>query len=245
MRFFALRWRKLPPIDMVGCMKFLLTNDDGIDAPGLALLAEVAAQFGEVLVVAPVEELSGCSHQVTAHKPFRLHERGENRFAVEGTPADCVRVGLKHLAADVDVVLSGVNDGGNLGVDVYMSGTVAAVREATLLGVAGIALSRFRRTREPHQWDLLRRPVAKVLPDLLAKSSKGQFWNVNFPDASDVANLSPVECPVDTNSLTVEYRTDDAGRLVYSGDYQQRPHERGTDVDVCFSGGIAISRMVV
>ncbi len=226
-------------------MKFLLTNDDGIDAPGLKLLAEVVAQLGDVLIVAPVEELSGCSHQVTAHKPFRLIERGENKFALEGTPVDCVRVGLKHIANDVDFVISGVNDGGNLGVDIHMSGTVAAVREAALLDVAGIALSRFHSTRDPFDWELLRKPVETIVPKLLKDASSRQFWNVNFPDPVDVTDLSLVECPVDTNPLIIDYRTDDAGKLVYCGDYQMRTRDKGTDVDVCFSGGISASRIPV
>ncbi len=226
-------------------MKFLLTNDDGIDAPGLKLLAEVLSQLGDVLIVAPVEELSGCSHQVTVHKPFRLIERGENKFAVEGTPADCVRVGLKHIASDVDFVISGVNDGGNLGVDVYMSGTVAAVREAALLGVAGIALSRFHSTRDPFDWKSLRQPVETILPRLLEDTSSRQFWNVNFPDPVDVTDLKLVECPVDTNPLMIDYRIDNTGQLVYCGDYQKRTRDKGADVDVCFSGDISASRLAV
>ncbi|MBC7817459.1 MAG: 5'/3'-nucleotidase SurE, partial [Planctomycetaceae bacterium] len=122
-------------------MKFLLTNDDGIDAPGLRLLAEIAREFGEVIVVAPDGVRSGCGHQVTNDRPLALTNVRPGEFACDGTPADCARLGLKHIAADVDWVLSGVNDGGNLGIDVYMSGTVAAVREAVLLGKPGIALS--------------------------------------------------------------------------------------------------------
>src|SRR5438876_12248711 len=126
-------------------MKLLLTNDDGIDAEGLAALADAAAPLGTILCVAPESHHSGCGHRVTTDRPLRLCRLGESRWSLDGTPADCVRVALAHVAADVDWVLSAVNHGGNLGVDVFHSGTVAAVREAALHGKPGIALSHYRR----------------------------------------------------------------------------------------------------
>src|SRR5262245_42279778 len=126
-------------------MKLLLTNDDGIDAPGLEALLGAAAALGEAVVVAPDEHLSGCSHRVTTGRPIRVERRGEGRHAVCGTPADCVRVGLHGLAPEARWVLAGINEGGNLGADVHHSGTVAAVREAVLHGVPGIALSHYHR----------------------------------------------------------------------------------------------------
>src|SRR5438046_2980116 len=109
-------------------MKLLLSNDDGIDAPGLAALLDAARDFGEPVVVAPASPQSGTSHTVTWERGVRLEPRGANRFAIHGTPADCARLGLLRLAPDAKWVLSGINDGGNLGADVYYSGTVAAVR---------------------------------------------------------------------------------------------------------------------
>src|SRR6516162_8079498 len=108
-------------------MKFLLTNDDGIDAEGLAALAEAAAPLGTIVCVAPDSHHSGCGHRVTTDRPLRVRPLGDNRWSLDGTPADCVRVALAHVAPDVDWVLSGVNHGSNLGVDVFHSGTVAAV----------------------------------------------------------------------------------------------------------------------
>src|SRR5262245_36371129 len=104
-------------------MKLLLTNDDGIDAPGLGALLAAAAGVGEPVVVAPLDAHSGCSHRVTTHGPIRVERRGPGRFAVAGTPADCVRVGLHDLAPDAGWVLAGINAGGNLGADVWHSGT--------------------------------------------------------------------------------------------------------------------------
>src|SRR5688572_17400184 len=133
-------------------MKFLVTNDDGIDAPGLKALAEAAAQLGEAVVVAPTETLSGCSHRVTTSQPIRVIPRPLSAYAVEGTPADCVRVALHLVAPDVAWVLSGINAGGNLGADVWHSGTVAAVREAVLHGFPGIAVSQYRKRGMEVDW---------------------------------------------------------------------------------------------
>src|SRR4051794_34816796 len=114
-------------------MILMLTNDDGIEAPGLSALEAAAEGVGERrIVVAPAGPQSGCGHAVTTHRPIRVDRRGESAFAVEGTPADCVRLAIHHLDPGVDWVLSGINSGGNLGADVYHSGTVAAVREAVL-----------------------------------------------------------------------------------------------------------------
>src|SRR4051794_4474837 len=110
-------------------MKLLLSNDDGIDAPGLQALLKAAGTAGVPLVSAPAGPQSGCSHAVTWEAGVQIEPRGPDRYAVHGTPADCVRLGLLRLAPDAKWILSGINDGGNLGADVYYSGTVAAIRE--------------------------------------------------------------------------------------------------------------------
>src|SRR2546421_90555 len=102
-------------------MRLLLTNDDGIDAPGLESLLSAVTTLSEAIVVAPDCHLSGCGHRVTTNSPIRLATRAAGRWAIDGTPADCVRVALMHLTADIDWVLSGINEGGNLGADVYHS----------------------------------------------------------------------------------------------------------------------------
>lgn len=229
-------------------MRFLLTNDDGIDAPGLAALAEAAREFGDIVIAAPVEALSGCSHQVNAHRPLRVVTRGENRYAVDGTPADCVRIGLLYLAPETDWVLSGVNDGGNLGVDVFMSGTVAAVREAAWMGKPGIAFSQYRdrRGERPRlDWSGATTDARRVLERLLVRPPrKGGFWNVNFPDIEpDARPVELVEAPLEHGHLPIQFELD--GDLYrYSGRYRDRARGEGTDVDVCFSGRIAITQIL-
>ena len=223
-------------------MRFLLTNDDGIDAPGLQALYDAASQLGEVTVAAPTLVHSGCGHRVTTDAPFAVEEMGTGRFAVAGTPADCVRVALHDLAPRVDWVLSGVNAGGNLGADVYHSGTVAAVREAVLHGVPGVALSQYFRRGTAPDWRRATRWVLPLLRELLAQPwTPGTFWNVNLPNL-DPAAADPrvVYCPINPGPLPLSFRRE--GNLYrYNGDYHGRPRVAGSDVDVCFSGRIAVT----
>ena len=123
-------------------MNILITNDDGILAPGLALLAEVCRAVGTVTVVAPDREQSGTSHSLTLHRPIRPMRRPDGAFQVDGTPTDCVMLALQALMPEPpDFVFSGVNHGPNMGEDVLYSGTVAAAMEAVMLGVPGIGIS--------------------------------------------------------------------------------------------------------
>src|SRR2546427_937187 len=120
----------------------VLTNDDGVHAPGLAALEKALAELGEVYVVAPEREQSACGHALTLHRPLRALQMGERRFSVNGTPSDCVNMAVLGLLPETPVlVVSGINHGANLGDDVTYSGTVSAAMEGTLLGVPSIAVS--------------------------------------------------------------------------------------------------------
>lgn len=227
-------------------MKLLLTNDDGFDAPGLRALAEAVAGLGRPVWVAPHEHLSGCSHRVTTHRPLHAAVRGEAGWAVDGTPADCVRVALAQLAPDAAWVLSGINEGGNLGADVHISGTVAAVREAALHGRPGIALSHYRKRDVDLDWSRAAAWVRMVLEELLPRPLRpGTFWNVNLPHpASEGPPPRIVFCPLDDGPLPLSYRVD-GEYLHYDGNYHQRVRRPGADVDVCFRGDIAVSLLTV
>lgn len=225
-------------------MKFLLTNDDGIDAPGLALLAAVAAEFGQPIVVAPDQHLSGCGHRVSTDDDLHLDDRGGERFALSGTPADCVRIGLLHVCPDANWVLSGVNDGGNLGVDTFLSGTVAGAREAALFGRPSIALSQYKKGRVEKDWGGLAAHLRESLRALLADPpGAGAIWNVNFPAMQDLSETSRhVRCSLEPGHLPVRFES--AGnRFRYRGVYADRPRRPGSDVDVCFSGNVAVTRL--
>ncbi|MHC4877112.1 MAG: 5'/3'-nucleotidase SurE [Planctomycetota bacterium] len=227
-------------------MKLLVTNDDGVDAPGIAALIEIARRFGEVFVVAPDQVHSGCGHRVTSDGSISIEERGPNRWAISGTPADCVRVGLWKLVPDADWILSGINAGGNLGVDVFMSGTVAAVREAALHSKPGIALSQYRKSHTQWDWKRAAQLAGESIDRLLSETlTPGRFWNVNLPDLDGTAHSPELRyTPLNPLHLPMDFDEHDGG-IRYSGNYHQRPRTSGDDVDVCFSGDVAITEMSV
>lgn len=224
-------------------MKFLVTNDDGIDAPGLEALVGAARTVGEPVVVAPAGPQSGVSHAVTWREGVRIEPRGEQRFAIHGTPADCTRLGLLHVVPDAKWILSGINHGANLGADVYYSGTVAAVREALLHGWPGIAFSHYRKSGVEYDWERARRWIVPVLSALLARPiEQGVFYNVNLPIlAPDALDPEVVWCPLDPKPLPLNYRHEEESGLYFAGDYNLRGRTTGADVDVCFGGQIAVT----
>ena len=224
-------------------MTLILTNDDGIDAPGIrALLKAVEGQ--KVIVAAPVNHLSGCGHQVTTTKAINVHRRSVTEYAIAGTPADCTRIALSHLCPEAKFVLSGINAGGNMGADVYISGTVAAVREAAFHGVNGIAISHYLKGKKNVDWDTAARWTKQVLADLMNRSPEvGTYWNINLPHL-EPGDPDPevVFCQPSTQPLPVNYRVE-GNDYYYVGKYAQRDRTSGTDVDVCFAGKIAVTRL--
>ncbi|MFW5679460.1 MAG: 5'/3'-nucleotidase SurE [Pseudomonadota bacterium] len=165
--------------------RILVTNDDGVYAPGLEVLERVARELADdVWTVAPEVNHSGAGHSLTIKRPLRVNELSEKRYAVDGTPTDCVLLALQSIVPrPVDLVLSGVNRGGNLGEDLTYSGTVAAAMEATLLDVPAIAMSQCFRNGHPVKWATAERHAPDVIRRLVrAGWSKGVLINVNFPD---------------------------------------------------------------
>jgi len=231
-------------------VKVLLTNDDGIDAPGLHTLEHVLDSLATAVVVAPDRHLSGCGHQTTVDRPLTLTEVSAGRFALDGTPADCVRIGLQHLATDVDWVFSGINDGGNLGVDTYMSGTVAAAREAALWGRPAIAFSQYRKRDSQLRWLSIIPMVEYALDWVLGQTwEAGTYWNVNFPDTEpqdtvDQSLPELAECDVDPHPMDVAYSVD-GNRYTFQGCYQERKRLPDFDIHRCFSGQITVSRLQI
>ena len=169
-------------------MRILLTNDDGIGAPGFGLLEQIAATFSDdVWAVAPTEEQSGAGHSLTLTRPLRLRKLGERRFAVNGTPTDAVMIALAHVMKDSppDLILSGVNRGANLAEDVTYSGTVSAAMEGALAGVPSIALSQAYARQgmgDGVPFAAAEAWASKVLAELIATPlNPGVLVNVNFP----------------------------------------------------------------
>lgn len=163
-------------------MRILITNDDGVYSPGIAALAQVASRFGEVRVVAPDVEMSSASHSITASRPVTVKRTplpGMEAYRVNGTPGDCVLLGTT-LWEKVELVLSGINIGTNLGNAMWHSGTLAGAKQAALLGLRGIALSAPATEGEQPDFDLLKPWAATVLEALL-EARDLCLVNVNFP----------------------------------------------------------------
>ncbi len=225
-------------------MKLVLTNDDGIDAPGIDALRRACEGLGETVTVAPNDPLSGVSHRVTTHFPIPVRVEDDGRHRVCGTPADCTRLALAEIVPDADWVLAGINQGANLGTDAYLSGTIAAVREAALLGKPAIAVSQYIGLGRKPDWTLATRRAARVIREIIASPvDRAHYWSINLPDtgASD-ADPEVVRCDLDSSPMAVRFESTEEG-YVWAGDYHGRPRIPGRDVDVCFGGRIAVTRI--
>jgi 5'-nucleotidase len=228
-------------------LKIVITNDDGIDAPGLDVLFQCVRPFGNIVTVAPQKPQSGKAHRVTTRDPIHFDQSGPDCFSIDGTPADCARVALKRFAADAEWLISGINPGANLGSDVYNSGTVAAAREATILGCRAIAISQYIARDRQIDWAATRYHARPILHMLVGRAlAPGHFWNVNLPHPYRTnIDLSYEFCDLDTHPH--HYTYDQQGdALIYKGTIHERPRDVGKDVAVCFDEGkIAISCLAV
>lgn len=217
----------------------LLTNDDGIEAPGLAALAEAAADLAdEIWVVAPEHDQSGTSRAISLHDPLRVYGRGRHRFSVGGTPSDCAILAIRSLMRDAppDIVLSGVNRGANIGQEVAYSGTVSAALAAKLMGVPAIAFSQAFRDRTALRWDTAVAWIPRVfnhldrfggLPDTVL--------NVNFPDVppDEVEGFAFTRQATNPMMMiNVDRRTDTRGADYYWMAFGREPGEQAEDSDV-------------
>jgi 5'-nucleotidase len=195
-------------------VRILVSNDDGIHSPGIAALARVAQRRGEVRVVAPDIERSSAGHSITSSRPVRYRPTriidGIDAYRVDGTPADCVALG-SHLWGDVDLVLSGINLGSNLGNATWHSGTLAAAKQATLLGIRGIAVSAPARD-DPEDFTALEPWIERAL-DLVLAEERPALVNVNLP--SEPRGLRWTTQAVDQYDGRVVEAADPSGRPLY------------------------------
>ena len=236
-------------------MRFLLTNDDGYDAPGLGVLVRAAKRVGDCVLVAPRHCASAGGHAITDGGAIAIERTSDvlgcAQYVVDGTPADCVRVGLTALTDEVgpiDWVLAGVNRGGNLGMDVYYSGTVGAAREATILGIPAIAVSQYIRKGIEPDWARAQRWAEAMIGQIVGQGGRDPIvWNVGLPSLDGDQDLRGVAlCPLSTDRLPVRYvmaaRGDPVGwEARYCGVYGDRARQPGTDVDRAFSGWITVT----
>ena len=231
-------------------MRILLTNDDGIHAPGLVVLERIAAALSDdVWVCAPAEEQSGAGHSLTLHMPVRLQKFGERRFAVTGTPTDAVNLALKKLFPDgcgPDLVISGINGGENLGDDVTYSGTISAAIEAALAGIPAVAMSQAMRDAG-HGFAAAEAWAGKVLAPLLdLQMARRTLINVNFPavPADRVKGIQVVRQGFhDYARGSVVEAADPRGRPYFWFGLDDIEHtlDHGTDLEAVSEGYVAVT----
>jgi 5'-nucleotidase len=219
--------------------RILLTNDDGIDAPGLGILETIARQLGrEVWIVAPEHDQSGVSHAISLHHPLRVTERGPRRYAVTGTPGDCAVMAVCRLMAQAppQLLLCGVNRGANLGVETLFSGTIGGAMTGVMLGIPSIALSQAWTDRDRVRWDTAATLGPAVVRRLLAVGwAAGSCLSVNFPDLPP-GKAGPLTLARQSfgliQGIDVLPRTDPRGLTYYWVGFHRGRHEAGPDSDV-------------
>ncbi|MBI1922403.1 MAG: 5'/3'-nucleotidase SurE [Geobacter sp.] len=174
-------------------MRILVTNDDGIHAPGITALAEALRALGEVAVVAPDRERSAVGHALTLHHPLRVREIGPDIYSVDGTPTDCVNMGIHSLLAErPDIVVSGINRGANMGDDVTYSGTVSAAMEATLMGIPAFAVS-LATLEEEGNYESAAHWAVKIASEIYKRRlPPDTFLNINVPNLPLESILPPL-----------------------------------------------------
>ena len=238
-------------------MKILLTNDDGIDAPGLATLWDAVREFYasssvDIVVVAPDRGRSECGHSISGDDHLTVKQVRPDWYSVSGTPVECVRVALLELAPESDCVFSGINAGANLGVDLLVSGTFAAAREAAIHNIHAMAISHYRRPDVPRTWDHSvewLKPVFEAFRDehsgtrQVDETSTAKIWNVNLPAIDPAAERPSIGyCQVDRLPLTRVSKRD-GETIRFESDFHNRPRTPWSDVDHCFSGKLTISKV--
>lgn len=226
--------------------RILVSNDDGIHAPGLKALEEVARSLSDdVWTVAPATEQSAMSHSLTTRRPLYTRNFGERRVAVDGTPTDCVVVAINKILADKrpDLVLGGINHGANLGEDVIYSGTVAVAMEAALFGLRAVAFSQLRPPSGPISFEA----ACSVIPDILQRLDRfswaqDQLINVNFPPGEITGFEVCRQGRRDTLAGVIE-GTDPGGRpYVWLGDWgEDSTLERDSDLAAIQKGCVTIT----
>jgi 5'-nucleotidase len=233
-------------------LRILVTNDDGIHSPGLELLERVARELSDdVWTVAPEFDNSGVSHSLSLSDPLRLREVSERRFAVKGTPTDCVIMATRHVLREArpDLVLSGINRGSNVAEDVGYSGTIAGAMEGTVLGISSIALSQAygKSGRENIKWHCGERHGAATIRLILeAGIPAGTVVNVNFPDCEpdEVAGIAvTAQGKRDNELLGIEERRDGRGNPYFWIGFSRKPFTpgNGTDLKALAEGKISVT----
>lgn len=239
-------------------MKILVSNDDGIDSPGIRALAQSLKKLGDVTVVAPHRERSTAGHSLTLHKPLRINNLGDNMYATSGTPADCIYLGMREvLKALPDIIVSGINRGANLGTDVHYSGTVAAAREGALMNIPSYAVSlvNLNQMLPNHPAEELRFEMAgEIMCEVLEKTISIKFpphtlLNINIPnmDRKKIKGMKITRQGFRFYANEVSKRKDPRGKDYYwlGGNYLRFEGGSETDCSVINEGFVTITPITI
>lgn len=234
-------------------MRILLSNDDGIQATGLKVLERIANELSDdVWIVAPELDQSGASHSLTLRNPLRVREVSERKYALSGTPTDCVMYAVNQLLKDnpPDLVLSGVNYGSNLGEDVTYSGTVAAAMEACLFKINACSISLNVNYDHPAKWATVEHHLPAILRQIIETKIRNYvFININFPDliATSIKGIKITRQGQRQFKGIMHERTDPRGKKYYwvGAINHQGSTEEGTDLDAIANGYISITPLSI
>lgn len=229
-------------------MRVLLVNDDGIDAPGIQLVEKLLnKRVDDLWIVAPLSQQSGKSRSITLHDEVRVHQRAEQRYAIDGTPVDCVLFGLTNILANAlpDLVISGMNVGANMAEDIAYSGTCGAALEAASCGIPALALSQVSG-EEGCDYDLAEQLMEPLLDQLIAESNDPErVLNVNFPNKKIDGPVGIHVVPLGQRELGTPMLKVGENRgaelYAYPGRYPRRPEAMANDLDVVHGGHISIT----
>ena len=225
-------------------MRILLTNDDGINAPGITVLESVLKEAGhDILIVAPDSQQSATSHSITLHEPLRIYEREKNKFATTGTPTDCVTLASQVIMKQpVDLIISGINAGQNMGEDVLYSGTVAAALEGMFLGYRSIAISIAAYQNQKYEI------AANHLKDMIYRKihlliDKDEIFNINIPNIDEIAGIKITKLGHRHYKDFVVEQNDPRGRKIFwiGGDKPFWCYDKGTDAEAIRDGFISVT----
>ena len=223
--------------------RILVTNDDGVHAEGIRILAEALAPLGDITIVAPIQEASAIGHALTLRRPLRIETIDAQTFAIDGTPTDCVNIAITHiLHGSPDLIVSGINKGWNLGDDVTYSGTVSGALEGALLGIPSIAVSA-ERVKDTAEFQPSARVAAQVAEAVLDRGMpKFTLLNINVPQGEHKGFRVTVQAR--RNHVTVvSKRMDPRHRAYYwieEGENQWEPHDR-SDYQAVRDGYVSIT----
>jgi len=223
--------------------RILVTNDDGVHAEGIRLLAEAVAPFGDLTIVAPIQEASAIGHALTLRRPLRIDSIGANRYAIDGTPTDCVNIAITHIMdGKPDLIVSGINKGWNLGDDITYSGTVSGALEGALLGIPSIAFSA-QRVKDDCDFSSAIVAAAEITRQVLEQPMpKFTLLNVNAPAGAPKGYRVTVQAR--RNHITVvSKRMDPRHRAYYwieEGEDEWEPHDR-SDYQAVRDGYVSVT----